>query len=126
MKRIVIVAIACCLLIPAAATAKEPIRSARVVFTPAPKGLRAGQAWKVRLRFFFRDGKPWLVSGLHPWITVRRAATGASRRVAVLQSDSASYEALIRFPAPGTWTITFHFDPQVSAGARNLVTLRIT
>lgn len=113
------------LLIPATATAKEPIGRARVVFTPASAGLEAGQAWNVRFRFFFRSGEPWRISGLRPWVTVRDVASGRTRVFAVVQNDSTYYSARIRFPAAGTWAVTFHFDRSVPAGSRRLTAVRV-
>ncbi len=88
MRYLVIVVLSCALLGPAAATAKEPIGAAKVVFTLAPKGLKAGQAWNVRFRFYFADGKPWRISGLKPWVTIRDVSTGRSRVFDVVQHDS--------------------------------------
>lgn len=125
MRYLVIVVLSCALLGPAVATAKEPIGAAKVVFTPAPKGLKAGQAWNVRFRFYFAGGKPWRISGLKPWVTIRDVSTGRTRVFDVVQNDSTYYSTRIRFPAAGTWTVSFHFDPQVPAGPRKLTTLRV-
>jgi hypothetical protein len=119
-------ALVCALAVPAAVIAKEPIGSTRVMFTPAPKGLRAGQVWRVRFWFYFQDGKPYRVSGLRPTVAIRNVATGASRVVGVSQDDSTYYSARIVFPARGTWTVTFRFDPLVpGGGTRRLTTLHI-
>jgi hypothetical protein len=57
MRKLLMAALACALLAPAAATAKEPIRDAKVLFTPAPTGLKAGQVWKARFWFYFSFGR---------------------------------------------------------------------
>jgi hypothetical protein len=126
MKKLLVPALACALLVPASATAKERIGDARVVYTPAPSGLRAGQAWNVRFRFFFRSGRPWRISGLSARVTVRNALTGAVRAFGVAQDDSTYYSSRIRFPAAGKWTLTLHFGTSTPAGTRRLATIRVS
>ncbi len=125
MRKALVPLIAAVLLLPAAATAKEPIGAVRVMFTPAPKGIRVGQAWDVRFRFFFRNGRAYRVSGLSPSVTIRNAATGKSRVFGVVQDDSTYYSARIRFPARGRWTVTFHFGKSVGGGKRLLVAVAV-
>jgi hypothetical protein len=126
MRKAILATLVCALAVPAAVTAKEPIGSTRVMFTPAPKGLRAGQVWHVRFWFYFRNGKPYHVSGLRPTVAIRNVATGTSRVTAVRQDDSTYYSARIVFPARGLWTVDFRFDPLVPGdGTRRLATLHI-
>jgi hypothetical protein len=125
MTKLLTAALACALLIPAAVAAKDPISDTRVLFTPAPKGLKAGQAWKVRFWFYFKDGKPYLVSGARPVVTVRNALTGKTRTFRVAQVDSTYYAARIVFPTRGRWTVDFSFGPEMGGGSRRLTILRI-
>lgn len=125
MKKALVAIAVCAVLVPAAATAKERIGDARVMFTPAPKGIRAGQAWDVRFRFFFQNGKPYFVSGLSPAVTIRNTVTGKSRVFGVAQDDSIYYSTRIRFPSRGTWTVTFRFDTNQPMGTRRLVTIAV-
>lgn len=126
MKKALLVAAALAALVPAAAVAKEPIGSARVLFTPVPHGIRAGQPWNVRFRFFSQDGAPWRISGLYPSVTIRNKATGKSRVFAAAQRDSTFYAARVVFPAAGSWTVTFRYDTRGNAmGTRRLVTVAV-
>ena len=125
MRKALAAIVAAALLVPAAATAKERIGDARVMFTPVPKGIHAGQAWDVRFWFFFRNGEPYRVSGLNPSVTIRNTVTGRTRVFGVVQDDSTYYSARIRFPARGTWTVTFRFDTRMAIGTRRLVTVGV-
>lgn len=126
MRKALLVAAALAALVPAAATAKEPIGSARVLFTPVPKGIRAGQPWNVRFRFFSHDGSPWRISGLYPQVRIRSTATGKSRVFGVVQRDSTYYAARVVFPTAGSWTVTFRYDTRGAAmGTRRLVTVSV-
>jgi hypothetical protein len=125
MTKLLTALLACALLIPAAATAKEPIGDRRVLFTPAPKSLRAGQAWKARFRFYFADGEPYRVSGARPTVTIRNALTGKTRIFRLAQVDSTYYAARIVFPTRGRWTVDFSFGPDRGGGTRRLTMLRI-
>jgi hypothetical protein len=125
MKKALLVVAVCAALAPATAPAKGPIGSARVLFTPVPEGIVAGQAWNVRFRFFFHDGSPWRISGLHPSVTIRNTATGKTRVFDVVEHSSTDYAARVRFPSAGTWTVTFRYDTRTSMGTRRLVTVRV-
>jgi hypothetical protein len=125
MRKLLMAALACALLAPAAATAKEPIRDAKVLFTPAPTGLKAGQVWKARFWFYFANGKPYRVSGARPTITIRNALTGKVRTFSVAQVDSTYYSARIVFPSRGRWMVNFSFGRELGGGTRRLTTLRI-
>ena len=125
MTKLLTTVLACALLIPAAATAKDPISDTRVLFTPAPKGLKAGQAWKARFWFYFKNGEPYLVSGARPTVTVRNALTGKTRTFRAVQVDSTYYAARIVFASRGRWTVDFSFGPELGGGSRRLTTLRI-
>jgi hypothetical protein len=125
MTKLLTAALACALLFPAAATAKDPISDTKVLFTPAPKGLKAGQAWKARFWFYFKNGEPYHVSGARPIVTVRNALTGKARTFRVAQVDSTYYAARIVFPSRGRWTVDFSFGPEMGGGSRRLTTLRI-
>jgi hypothetical protein len=125
MRKLLIAALACALLVPAAAIAKEPIGDTKVLFTPAPAGLKAGQAWRARFWFYFTDGKPYRVSGAKPTITIRNALTGKSRTFSAAQVDSTDYSARIVFPSRGRWMVNFSFGRELGGGTRRLTTLRI-
>jgi hypothetical protein len=126
MKKAMLVAAALAALVPATAVAKEPIGSARVFFTPVPHGIRAGQAWNVRFRFFSHDGSRWRISGLYPSVTIRNKATGKSRVFSVAERDSTVYASRIVFPTAGSWTVTFRYDTRGAAtGTRRLVTVAV-
>ncbi|HZO62829.1 MAG TPA: hypothetical protein VFB35_07595 [Gaiellaceae bacterium] len=125
MRTSLLVAALVAVLVPPAVSAKEPIGSARVLFTPVPAGIAAGQAWNVRFRFFTHDGSPWRISGLAPSVTIRNASTGASRVFTVVQRDSTFYAARVVFPAAGSWTVTFRYDTRSRMGTRRLVTVAV-
>jgi hypothetical protein len=125
LKKAMLVAAAVAALVPATAVAKEPIGSARVLFTPVPNGIRAGQAWNVRFRFYAHDGSPWHISGLYPSVTIRNAVTGKSRVFSVVQRDSTFYSARVIFPTAGSWTVTFRYDTRSEMGSRRLVTVAV-
>ena len=125
MRKALVALLAGVLLVPAAATAKERIGDLRVMFTPAPKGIRAGQAWDVRFRFFLRDGRPYFVSGWNPAVTIRNTESGATRVFGVVQDDSVYYSARVRFPSRGAWTVTFRFDTRQPTGTRQLATVAV-
>jgi hypothetical protein len=125
MTKLLIAALACALLIPAAATAKEPGGDTKVLFTPAPKSLKAGQAWKARFWFYSTNGEPFRVSGAKPTVTIRNAVTGKARTFRVAQVDSTYYAARIVFPSSGRWTVSFSFGPTMGGGSRRLTMLRI-
>ena len=126
MKKALLLAGALAALVPAAAVAKEPIGSARVLFTPVPQGIQAGQAWNVRFRFFAHDGSPWRISGLYPQVRIKNMATGKSRVFGVVQRDSTYYAARVVFPTAGSWTVTFRYDTRGAAtGTRRLVTVSV-
>ena len=126
MRHMVIAVVAGALVLPAAASAKERIGDAKVVYTPAPAGLKVGHTWNVRFRFFFRNGNAWRISGLHPSVAIRNAATGASRVFPVRQNDSTYYSARVVFPTRGRWTVVFRFDPTVAAGTRRLAAVVVS
>jgi hypothetical protein len=123
MKRLSVVVAVCALLVPAVAAAKDPIAKIRVVFTPAPSGLKAGRVWQPRFRFFFPDGKPYRVSGARPRVVIRNGRT--TKALPAAQVDSIYYAARIVFPHGGRWTVGFSFGPELGGGSRRLVTLRI-
>lgn len=126
MKKAMLVAAVLAALVPAAAVAKEPIGSARVLFTPVPQGIRAGQPWNVRFRFFSHDGSPWRISGLYPQVRIRNAATGKSRVFGVVERSSTDYAARVVFPTAGAWAVTFRYDTRGAAmGTRRLVTVTV-
>ena len=126
MKKALLVAAALAALVPATAVAKEPIGSARVLFTPVPQGIRAGQPWNVRFRFFFQDGAPWRISGLYPQVRIKNTATGKSRVFPVAERSSTYYAARVVFPTAGSWTVTFQYDTRGAAmGTRRLVTVAV-
>jgi hypothetical protein len=126
VKKALLVAAALAALVPVSAAAKEPIGSARVLFTPVPQGIRAGQPWNVRFRFFSHDGSPWRISGLSPSVTIRNRATATSRTFGVVQRDSTYYTARVVFPTAGSWTVTFRYDTRGAAmGTRRLVTVGV-
>jgi hypothetical protein len=125
MTKLLTAALACALLIPAAATAKEPNGDTKVLFTPAPKSLKAGQVWKARFWFYSTNGKPYRVSGARPTVTIRNALTGTARTFRVAQVDSTYYAARIVFPTRGRWTVNFSFGHELGGGSRRLTMLRI-
>ncbi len=126
MKKALLVAAALAAFVPATAVAKEPIGSARVLFTPVPQGIHAGQPWNVRFRFYSHDGSPWPISGLYPSVTIRNAASGRSRVFRVAQRDSTFYTARVVFPTAGSWSVTFRYDTKGNAmGTRRLVTVAV-
>jgi hypothetical protein len=125
MKKALLVVAACAALVPGTGTAKGPVGSARVLFTPVPKGIVAGQAWNVRFRFFLHDGSPWRISGLRPSVTIRNTATGKTRVFGVVEHSSTDYAARVRFPSAGTWTVTFRYDTRAEMGTRRLVTVAV-
>jgi hypothetical protein len=125
VRPFLIAALTCALLAPAAAIAKEPIGARKVMFTPAPSGLKAGQAWNARFWFFFANGEPYRVSGARPMVTVRNAMTGKARTFAIHQVDSTYYAGRIVFPSRGRWSVTFSFGSDMGGGTRRLTTLRI-
>jgi hypothetical protein len=125
VTKLLIAALACAaLLVPAVATAKEPIGDRKVLFTPVPSGLKAGQAWKARFWFYFANGEPYRVSGARPTITIRNALTGKSRTFSAVQVDSTYYSARIVFPSRGRWVVNFSFGRELGGG-RRLTTVRI-
>jgi hypothetical protein len=126
VKKAMLVAAVLAALVPATAVAKEPIGSARVLYTPVPQGIRAGEAWNVRFRFFFQDGSPWRISGLYPSVTIRNKATGRSRVFSAAERSSTSYTARVVFPTAGSWTVTFRYDTRgAGMGTRRLVTVAV-
>lgn len=125
MKKVLLVSALVAVFVPTMASAKEPTGSARVFFTPVPKGIRAGQPWDVRFHFYFRDGEPWRISGLAPAVTIRNAVTGKSRVFDVIQRDSTYYAARVTFPTAGTWIVTFRFDTRQAMGTRRLITVAV-
>ena len=125
MKKAVLVSAVVAAFVPAMASAKEPIGSARVLFTPVPRGIRAGQPWDVRFHFYFQDGEPWRISGLAPAVTIRNTVTGKTRVFSVIQRDSTHYAARVKFPTAGTWTVTFRFDTRQAMGMRRLITVAV-
>jgi len=126
VKKGLLVAATVAALVPAAAVAKEPIGSARVLFTPVPQGIHAGEPWNVRFRFFSHDGSAWRISGLYPQVRIRNPASGKSRVFGVVQRDSTYYAARVVFPTAGSWTVTFRYDTRGAAmGTRRLVTVSV-
>lgn len=125
MRPLLIAALACALLAPAAAIAKEPIGARKVMFTPAPSGLKAGQTWKARFWFFFANGEPYRVSGARPMVTIRNGVTGKTRTFTIHQVDSTYYVGRIVFPSKGSWSVSFSFASGMGGGTRRLTTLRI-
>jgi hypothetical protein len=125
MKKLIVVVVAVAALVPAAASAKERLDKAKVLYTPAPAGLKAGQAWNVSFHFFFHDGRPWLIDGLRPTLTIRNAATGATRAVPVVEQDETTYRARVRFPTAGRWRLTFDFGVGMGLKPRLLGTVNV-
>jgi hypothetical protein len=125
MKRLLVAVVVAALLVPAAATAKEGPEDTLVAYTPAPVGLKAGQAWSIRFWFHLRNGSRLLISGLRPSVTIRNAATGAARVFFVKQDNSKYYSTRVVFPAAGTWTVTFRFDYTMRSPIRRLTTIRV-
>ena len=107
------VALLALLLVPVAASGKEPDAPVRVLWNSTPDGVRAGDAWDARLSLL--QGPGGLYAGkVRPAIVLTELATRAEGRVPMVVDVSPNtFRAVVEFPRPGRYKVAVTgFDPR--------------